>query len=246
MSRKRTNLIWIISKEEFEKIVKNNNSVSSILKKLNLSGSGASYRAFKKRVKIDNIDYDHIKLGRGSNKGKKFPGKGIPLEKVMIKNSTYGYGSLKRRLLREEILENKCSKCGLEPFWSGEELVMVMDHINGINNDHRRENLRLLCPNCNSQTDTFTGKNRDKGGIDRRERERKKKKIKKIYCKICKKEITKHSSTGYCQSCSQRKIKIRPSKDTLLNQVGKLGYCGTGRLYGVSDNAIRKWLKEMI
>jgi 5-methylcytosine-specific restriction endonuclease McrA len=63
---------------------------------------------------------------------------------------------LKRRLISESLLENKCSiqECGLTE-WCGRPIVLVLDHINGVNNDNRLENLRFLCPNCNSQQDTF-------------------------------------------------------------------------------------------
>ena len=53
----------------------------------------------------------------------------------------------------------KCSICGLEPFWNGKELTLTLDHINGINNDDRLENLRWVCPNCDRQLSTFSGKN---------------------------------------------------------------------------------------
>jgi len=45
-----------------------------------------------------------------------------------------------------------------------------------------------------------------------------------------------------CASVSQRRVK-RPSKEKLLQDVNELGYCGAGKKYGVSDNAIRKWIK---
>lgn len=56
-------------------------------------------------------------------------------------------------------LEEKCQLCGLEPFWNGKPLTLQIDHKNGVWRDHRLENLRFLCPNCHTQTDTFCGKN---------------------------------------------------------------------------------------
>jgi uncharacterized protein with PIN domain len=53
-----------------------------------------------------------------------------------------------------------CSICGLEPVWQDKELTLILDHINGINNDDRLENLRWVCPNCNQQLDTTNGKNK--------------------------------------------------------------------------------------
>lgn len=52
-----------------------------------------------------------------------------------------------------------CTECGQEPEWNGRVLVLQMDHINGNPCDDRRENLRWLCPNCHTQTGTFTGRN---------------------------------------------------------------------------------------
>lgn len=67
--------------------------------------------------------------------------------------------SVKNRILKEGILAHMCANCGLPPVWMEKPLVLVLDHINGVRDDHRLENLRLLCPNCNSQTETFAGRN---------------------------------------------------------------------------------------
>jgi 5-methylcytosine-specific restriction endonuclease McrA len=66
--------------------------------------------------------------------------------------------TVKRRLLQEGILENACSECGLRD-WRDRPISMHIDHINGLRDDHRLENLRMLCPNCHSQTETYGGRN---------------------------------------------------------------------------------------
>jgi hypothetical protein len=67
--------------------------------------------------------------------------------------------TIKRHLLRAGIIVNRCDWCGLSE-WRGRPLSIQIDHVNGIRDDHRIENLRMLCPNCHSQTDTFAAKNR--------------------------------------------------------------------------------------
>jgi len=68
----------------------------------------------------------------------------------------------KAKLLREGYLADRCSRCGISE-WRGERLVIQIDHINGVRNDWRIENLRMLCPNCHSQTETYGGRNAGRG-----------------------------------------------------------------------------------
>ena len=66
---------------------------------------------------------------------KKIQGK--PIEEICVKDSTYKTHSLRRKLLNNDLIENKCAICGLLPIWNGNPLTLQLDHINGINNDHR-------------------------------------------------------------------------------------------------------------
>jgi Zn finger protein HypA/HybF involved in hydrogenase expression len=83
------------------------------------------------------------------------------LETVFIENGI-PHGDLRHLYIEFFNIEEKCSKCGLSE-WFGEKLILPLDHINGRNNDNSPENLRLLCPNCHSITDTFCGKNINSG-----------------------------------------------------------------------------------
>ena len=234
--RKRTSSIWITSKEELVNIVKSSESLSNVLKKINLdpTRSGSRYRSLKDRLKQDNIDYSHISLGNFSNQGRKFPSQAKPLEEVMVENSTYSRGFLKKRLLKNGMLKNQCAICEQLPFFNNKELVMVLDHTNGIRNDNRRENLRLLCPNCNSQQETFAGK-------------RNKKFFPK--CKNCGgTNVSRKSKTQLCKDCYNlfhiaRKVKNRPTVNLLLKEIKETNYSAVGRKYKVSRTTIKRWIK---
>lgn len=97
--------------------------------------------------------------GKGLNKPKE-EGKGkIPLQDILNGNvPQYQTYKLKNRLINEGIKKNECECCGISS-WNEKPLMCELDHINGNSNDHRLENLRILCPNCHSQTDTFRAKN---------------------------------------------------------------------------------------
>lgn len=81
------------------------------------------------------------------------------LDQVLVENSTYARHLVKRRILQEGLLEYKCSICGIAAEWFGKPMPLILDHINGKNNDNRLVNLRFVCSNCDSQLDTYKSKN---------------------------------------------------------------------------------------
>lgn len=78
---------------------------------------------------------------------------------VFVENSSYARHNLKARIIKQNLLTYKCVCCGNKGEHNGKPLVLQLDHINGINNDHRLENLRFLCPNCHTQQETYAAKN---------------------------------------------------------------------------------------
>lgn len=99
------------------------------------------------------------------NKGKKIgPHKRwrqmYPNEQIFVENSSYNRKSLKKRILDDELIEYVCDICGLGPEWNGKPMTLVLDHINGVNNDNRLENIRFVCNNCDSQLPTYKSRNR--------------------------------------------------------------------------------------
>lgn len=145
---------------DFIEAVKNNTSIRATIMSLGLKETGSAYRVFRCRIAKLGLDTTHF-LGQGHLKGKNHTwAKKIPLSKILVKNSSYNNTvNLKNRLIKSERLKNKCVECGLESVWNNKPIVLQLDHINGIHDDNRLVNLRILCPNCHSQTGTFAGKN---------------------------------------------------------------------------------------
>ena len=101
------------------------------------------------------------------NKGKKVgkhPTRRLDSE-VFVENSDYARHLIKQRIIEGEMIDYHCQCCGLGPEWNGNPMPLILDHINGINNDNRLENLRFVCSNCDSQLDTYKSRNRKNGGV---------------------------------------------------------------------------------
>lgn len=139
----------------FKKTVADSFSKIEVIRKMGGTAGGGYYRMFNRLVALHGISTEHF-TGAGWLKGRthKFSPK-QPLSEVLVENSSYATSTLRKRLIKEGVLENVCCMCKLEPIWHGQPLTLELDHINGNCWDHRLENLRILCPNCHSQTETF-------------------------------------------------------------------------------------------
>jgi len=232
--------------DQVEDAIKNSYSWRETAFKVGLNGNaGSNYTTLRKIAKKYKFDFSHFK-GQGWNLGGDAVN-AIPLSDLLKKESLARSDTLKKKLIKKGILKNVCSECGQLPIWNNRPLVLELDHIDGDSTNNILSNLRILCIHCHSQTFSFRGRKnkrvKTKNVI---------KKIKNYHCSKCNKEITKFSKTGLCKSCfnktrsyenANRKVKNRPPKEQLSLEIKELGYCGTGRKYGVSDNCIRKWLK---
>ena len=184
---RRWSPIWKVTKEEFVTIVNSSNTVKEVLENFGLQSKGRNYETLKKRCDEEGIDYSRLLINAEEariNRLKNMKQK-IPLEDILVEDSGYNRGHLKKRLIDQEILKNRCSICGLEGEWNGKPISLQLDHINGNSRDNRLHNLRLVCPNCHSQTENFAGK--------------KLKKKAKPVCEVCGKEASRNAKR--CKSC---------------------------------------------
>lgn len=273
--------------EEFIKICTIASSMRDAAKKLNMT-----FSSFKRKA----IKLGCYKTNQNWSKGKSILNddriKSKYTDSLFCENSHARRDFIKGLIIKHNLLDYRCSECDLNNIWNNRLLVLQLDHINGIRNDNRLENLRFLCPNCHSQTETWCSNTNgnalnsldmdyiienikkstsvtnviNKLGICDTKSNRsqinniikcnnlnfqkvliKQKDIielkSKNYCE-CGKPIRNDSKT--CEKCwqlKQRKVE-RPTLEQLLKDIEDTNYIKTGKKYGVSDNSIRKWIKN--
>jgi hypothetical protein len=176
-------------------------------------------------LEIMGIEYEGQKgLGAGGQHLRK------PSEYYLKENGPRIHShELKLKLLEDGLKEYKCENCNLSK-WLGKPIPLELHHINGNRYDNREENLQILCPNCHAMTKNHTARN-----------------IRRFFCVECGKEISRGSLNSLCKSCvkyGKRRQVERPPLDELLRLVEEYSYLEVGRMFGVSDNAIRKWIKQ--
>lgn len=233
----RKSKIWTVPLEYLQNIINQSSTLVEVLQTLGFDGYNGNHRTLRARIVEDNIDISILeesrkramldKINKMNNSVR------IDNSKIFKENSEYRCNNnLKKRLIDDGLKEYKCECCGILDEWNGKKLNLQLDHINGINNDNRLDNLRFLCPNCHSQTKTFGGRNSSTN--------------KNTVCKSCGLKINTKSS--HCIKCAMiekgknnRKFEI--DKEVLEKLIYEKSFCEIARTYNVTDNAIRKRCK---
>ena len=156
-----TNKIYECTDEQFVELIKNSTNISEVLFKLGYSVKGNSWGFSQVRRRMDDLNINMSEFKGKSTVAERNKQTSLTAEMLFKENCKHNRNCLRRFIIKNNILPYKCAICGaLE--WNGKTLSLELDHINGINDDNRLENLRFLCPNCHSQTTTYGSRNQQK------------------------------------------------------------------------------------
>lgn len=230
------------TEQEAREAIAASRSYAETLRRLDLCASGGNWRTLHDWADRWAIQTGHFDPYAGNAAVSR--SRDRPIEYILVAESTYSRRSLKNRLWAADLKPRHCELCGQGELWQGRPMGLILDHINGVRDDHRLENLRIVCPNCAVTLDTHCGRR------NRRDEER--------ICARC--SATFHPKRRAQRFCSAacgtryprrkgtpkpalRRVK-RPPHDQLVREIAESGYSAVGRKYGVSDNAIRKWVRQ--
>lgn len=136
-------------------------SVTGVLRLLGVRLNGGSHAHFSRQLRRFGIDTSHFT--RGPTEGSRPGGRRTPsaqLLRPLPAGSRRVPGARLKGALRDIGVPDECEECGTGPTWRGGPLTLHVDHLSGDFLDNRPPNLRLLCPNCHSQTSTYAERNR--------------------------------------------------------------------------------------
>ncbi len=148
----------LANKEKLQAIINVSINKLEVLAAFNLTASSGNYKTLNKYLRQYEIT-GFLKARRkrqGVNKS------AYTNERCFTLNSDVSRVSIKSKIIKQKLIPYICCVCNLGDVWNNKKLVLQLEHLNGVNDDNRLENLAFICPNCHSQTDTYAGKNKNK------------------------------------------------------------------------------------
>jgi hypothetical protein len=232
------------SEDEARAAIVSSTNYSQALRKLGMRPAGGNHETLRRYAEqVWKISTAHFDPHAARREALARANPRRPIEEFLVEGSACCRTSLKKRLLREGLKQPICELCGQGEIWRGRRMSLILDHINGVGDDNRIENLRMVCPNCAATLDTHCAR---KLRLPPRECARcgvvfQPNRSKRRYCSsACGSRWDRSHLAG--PRPDRRKVE-RPPYDQLVAEIQATNYCAVGRKYGVSDNAIRKWIR---
>jgi hypothetical protein len=214
-------------------------TLTEALRRLGRCPTGGAPTVLKKWIVMWGISTDHFDPNAARRAASL--SRGRPLEEWLTENSSITRRQLKTALYRAGLKTPACEICGQGELWRGKPMSLILDHVNGVRDDNRLHNLRIVCPNCNATLDTHCGKGTRVPVIPRA-------------CRCCggpfapKRPEQKYCSPGCAARHADRgnvpRKAIRPPLEVLVAMIACSGYEAVGRRFGVSGTSIRKWVRD--
>jgi hypothetical protein len=229
------------TEDELRAAVVASRSFSEVLRRLGMRAAGGNHGTVKKYAAqwgIPTGHFDPHAVQRSSLARFHEP---RPLHEVLVEHSTYSRGSLKKRLFDSGLKPRRCELCGQGESWRGRRMALILDHVNGVGDDNRLENLQVVCPNCAATLETHCGRQNRRervcphcgaGFYPERPRQR-----------YCSRACGMHAPPVPGPRPHLRKVP-RPPYAQLVREIHAMGWEAVGRRYGVSGNAVRKWVDQ--
>jgi hypothetical protein len=221
---------------ELRAVVATSRSLSEVLRHFGLRVAGGNFRLLRHWCAVWGISTEHFSLEWPVPRRER-----TPLAEILVEHSSFSRGHLKERLYEEGVKARRCELCGQGEQWRGRRMGLILDHVNGVADDNRLENLRIVCPNCAATLDTHCG--------------RQNRIVEERACEHCGSTFVRRTrGQRFCsRRCSlaapraeralaARRV-VRPPYEQLRAEVAADGWSAVGRRYGVSDNAVRKWVR---
>ncbi|MEE6271346.1 HNH endonuclease signature motif containing protein [Streptomyces diastatochromogenes] len=154
------------TREALQAAVSASTSTYGVLRHLGLEAVGGHHTHISRRIRAYGIDTSHftpvVRTARMRDNRRRRTAEEILVETTSAQARRTSNTRLKRAL-RELGVKERCALCGIEPVWLGKPLPLEVDHVDGDWRDNRIENLRFLCPNCHSTTDSYRGRGKGRG-----------------------------------------------------------------------------------
>ncbi|MCA6095804.1 HNH endonuclease [Streptomyces sp. SCA3-4] len=146
------------TRQILESAVAASSNMHDVLRHLGLEVVGGHHTHISRRIRAFGIDTSHFDSRGRSSHGRR---QRTPDELLVEQGPAHARREQSSRLKRAMLalgITNRCALCGIEPMWQGHPLPLEVDHLDGDWRNNRIDNLRLLCPNCHSTTDTYRGR----------------------------------------------------------------------------------------